>query len=135
MRVVTCLAILALALSACGGTTADVVIETEVLSLEGGTFDASGDLFACEGNWSTVELHLNESEEWWFEDEFTCSDGSGALVILTEGEGPEPDEGEAVGAWTIVSGSGDYEGFTGSGSYDLSLSPWAERRQGELTSG
>lgn len=135
MRVFAGLVMLAVVLVACGGTTAEVVIETNVLSMESGTFDASGDLFSCEGSWSTLVTHMNEGDTWWFEDEFTCSDDSGSLVIRTEGDGAEPNEGEAVGTWTVVSGSGDYDGFTGSGSYDLSLTPWAERRAGELTSG
>ena len=33
------------------------------------------------------------------------------------------------------SGSGAYESVTGKGTYDLMTNPWAERLQGELTSG
>ena len=136
MRQVRVVAVfLSLVVAACGGTTAEVTIETRVENFEGGTFTASGDLFECAGRWATEELHLNEGDTWWFQDEFVCSDGSGTLVILTEGDGPEPDPGESVGTWTVVSGTGDYEGFSGEGTYDLSISPWAEHREGELTSG
>ena len=135
MRGFANLTVLALVLAACGGTTAEVVIDSNVQTLENGTFNASGDLFACDGEFTNLELHLNEGNTWWFEDEFTCSDGSGALVIRTEGDGAEPDVGESVGTWKVISGRGDYDGFTGSGSYDFTRVPWAERRQGELTSG
>lgn len=127
--------VLTLVVAACGASTAEVIIDTDVESLEGGTFTASGDLFNCAGRWSTKELHLDEGDTWWFEDEFVCSDGSGTLVIRTEGDGAEPDPGESVGTWTVVSGSGDYDGYTGEGTYDLSISPWTEHRDGELTSG
>ena len=122
-----------LTLAACGGTTAEVVIESTVINMENGTFRASGDLFNCSGRWATLGIHMNESDTWWFEDERICNDGSGTLVIRAEGDGAEPTEGEGVGTWTIVSGSGDYEGFTGQGTYDLSFNPWTERFEGELT--
>ena len=124
---------LVLMLAACGGTTAEVVIESNVLSMENGTFTASGDLFACSGRWNTLEMQMNEGDTWWFEDERICGDGSGSLVLRAEGDGAEPTEGANVGTWTVVSGTGDYEGYTGEGTYDLSFTPWAERFEGELT--
>ena len=121
--------------AACGGTTAEVEINTDVEDMENGTFRANGDLFACEGRWGTLDLHFNEGDTWSFDGDYVCSDGSGALVIRAEGDGPEPAIGQSVGTWTVLLGTGDYEGFSGAGTYDLRINPWTERFVGELTSG
>ena len=126
--------VLSIVLVSCGGTTADVAIDVSLDSLESGTFSSSGDLFDCDGRLETIELHLNEGSTWWIEDQLTCADGSGSLTFRIEGDGAEPSEGEGVGTWTVVDGTGDYEGYTGEGSYELILTPWSEKRTGELTS-
>lgn len=123
-----------LALSACASSTSEVLINTVVEDLENGTFSATGDLFGCEGRWGTLEIHLNQGDTWWFESDYECDDGSGVLMIRTEGQGAEPDIGESVGTWNVVSGTGSYEGITGNGSYDLEITPWTEVFRGELTS-
>ena len=134
-RLVASRVVLCLAVAACGRTTASVVIDTRVENLENGTFEATGDLFGCDGRWGTLEMQLNDGDSWFFDGDYVCSDGSGMLVIRIEGDGPEPEPGDDVGSWKVVSGTGDYEGFTGNGTYHLSLRPWTETLEGELTSG
>jgi hypothetical protein len=95
-----------------GDITIDVALNDD---FTGGTFTATGSAICDSGETLSGDWDVNETV-WWYEDQFTCADGSGTFVVKGELP-PPPDEPTALdGTWTIVAGDGDYSNLEGSGT-------------------
>lgn len=125
------------------GTEADVEFFSILDADDGsGTFTASGGAVESgemcpEGTYEAVASDF-EGDPWWFEDLWTCTDGSGSFTLRAEGDSPEEGAAElksVEGTWTIVgAGTGDYADLGGSGAFESSLdSDWNETFTGDLT--
>ena len=107
-------------------SNADVTVET-TFSSDGnsGTFTASG-VPICDSGEVTRKDSGTSATGSWYEDEYQCSDGAGALVL--RGELPlDPDTvggGESLhGTWLITSGRDDYGHLKGNGTSKVILGP------------
>ena len=101
-------------------TTGEVTIETvSNEGLVGGTFTAIGDLVCPSGDLSNLDFEFTETL-WWFEDDYTCADGTGSFVVRAELPLDPDNEDQAdepiEGTWTVVRGTGEYHSLIGSGT-------------------
>lgn len=126
-----------------------VMIETVVFGDGGrGAFSATGDAvdageWRAEGDFTNLG-HAEEGDEGdpWFEDEMICSDKSGTLVLRVvtpiddEASDEEFDPAAGFGGtWSVLRGTGDYDGLSRSGDFDAVFEPsWQETYTGTLSS-
>ncbi len=115
---------------ACGGGSADFVIEAVVagsvpppwsFTASGGAVD-SGDI-CPEGVYNETMFDATGAV-FLLQSELRCGDGSGTLVLRAEYDPEEVEPWEPLtgrGTWTVVSGTGDYAGLETSGDYTLSF--------------
>ncbi len=127
--------------AACSGdSSGEVTIENIVFEDgSGGSFTATGSAICDAGDVLTQDFDISETL-WWYEDRYTCADGSGAFVLRGELPGPDTEaEGDPEpldGTWTILDGSGDYVNLEGSGTSHVVFVPvWIESYVGEMSNG
>lgn len=127
-----------------GTSDRDVVIEALIVAPDGasGTFVASGPavesgVVCAAGDWANVDFAFGAGDTNWFEDEMSCSDGSGSFVVRVSDLGIPTLEEPWTGPWAIIGGSGQYGDLQGSGEYsgDFSVEPGIERYAGKVSGG
>jgi hypothetical protein len=128
--------------AACSGDSSGEVTIQNIMneSGSGGSFTATGSAICDAGEMHTQDFDISETL-WWYEDRYTCADGSGAFVLRgelpgfdTEAEVVDPEP--ADGTWTILDGSGDYLNLEGSGTSHVDFVPaWIESYVGEMSNG
>lgn len=86
---------------------------------------------AMQAEMETGEIVIASISNRW-----TCTDGSGTMVMETKGTLPMADydfEGSnEVADWTVLSGTGDYEGLSGSGTITADFASMTVVYDGEL---
>ena len=132
--------------AACSGdSSGEVTIENFMNETgSGGSFTATGSAICDAGEMHTQDFDISETL-WWYEDRYTCADGSGAFVLRGELPGfdteafdteAEVDPEPLDGTWTILDGSGDYLNLEGSGTSHVDFVPaWIESYVGEMSNG
>ncbi len=124
--------------------TLEVVVEALALAEDGasGTFTASGaavdaGLVCSAGDWTNVDFDFAGGNDNWFEDEMNCTDETGTFVLRVSDLGPPSLDEPWTGPWTVVRGTGEYEGLQGGGDFaaDFSADPAVETYTGEAISG
>ncbi len=95
-----------------------ITIEVLVIGATGGDFTITGVADVCsEGEISNIAFNETDTLRT-FTDRYTCEDGSGTFDLVAEINLPDSagTPTRLEGTFTIVGGTGDYEGLTGSGS-------------------
>ncbi len=124
--------------------TLEVVIEALAHAEDGasGTFTASGaavdtGLVFSAGDWTNVDFAFVGGNDNWFEDEMICADETGTFVLQVSDLGPPSFDQPWTGPWTVVRGTGEYEGLQGGGDFaaDFSVDPAVETYTGEAVRG
>lgn len=115
--------------------TFSVEMDAQVAPLQSGPFTASGSGICPDGTVTVGDSHFS-ARDWWFENQWTCADGSGSFTLRMEGDLPPADAPGDVGTWTVLSGTGDYTNVTGNGDYESNLRDdpcCAETYTGQMT--
>jgi hypothetical protein len=116
MTVVIALAFVVVACSDSSDSNGDVTIEVTLNDdFDTGNFTATGSAICDSGTTATLDWDVDETQ-WWHENQFTCTDGSGTFVLRGELPPPPEEPSSLDGTWTILAGDGDYLGVEASGT-------------------